>query len=319
MSWASRPATDASKDAAFRRWATLPSYQDLATGRVIHFFFAWLLVGTLVVWLIASIVNGHLLRDVVPRRRDLGNVGGDVADHLRFRFDHSGRYGPLQKLSYAAVLLVLLPLMVMTGLTMSPGWNAAHPWMLDLFGGRQSARTLHFAVMVALILFFVVHIVMVVAAGPFNEMRSIVTGWYRTSPSKGRHAHEPGPFPSSASGLSRRAFLVAASGVALSGCDVLDPLARRDSPVRRFMAGANGLTYRAQRWLIGNASLAREYTEADIRQPQRPNGITDPQDADYRAFAANSFADWRLTVDGMVDRPSRSAWQTSGPCPSARR
>jgi thiosulfate reductase cytochrome b subunit len=80
------------------------------------------------------------------------------------------------------VFFVLFPLIILTGLTMSPGMDAAWPWLLDIFGGRQTARTIHFIVMVLLVLFFVVHIVMVVLAGPVNELRSMITGWYRTSP-----------------------------------------------------------------------------------------------------------------------------------------
>jgi thiosulfate reductase cytochrome b subunit len=164
---------------AFPAWATIPSYQDLATGRVVHFFFAWLLVFTLVVWLIASVVNGHLRRDLVPRGADLRRLPREIADHARFRLRHARDYNALQKLSYFAVLFILLPLMIATGLAMSPGFNAAAPWLGDILGGRQTARTIHFAVMLLLVGFFVIHILMVVLAGPLNELRSIVTGWYR--------------------------------------------------------------------------------------------------------------------------------------------
>jgi thiosulfate reductase cytochrome b subunit len=159
---------------------TIPSNQDLATGRVVHFFFAWLLVATLLVWLCAGLFNGHIRRDLVPTRKDLANLPRDIADHARFRFHHGHSYNVLQKLSYSAVLFVLLPIMILTGLTMSPGMDAAWPWLLDLFGGRQSARTIHFVVMLLLVLFFAVHIFMVLAAGPINELRSMITGWYRT-------------------------------------------------------------------------------------------------------------------------------------------
>jgi len=165
----------------FPSWATIPSYHDLATGRVIHFFFAWVLTGTLLLWLGASLLNGHL-REVIPTGRDLRALPRDVADHLRLRLHHRSRYNVLQKLSYAGVLFVLLPGMIVTGLCMSPSFNAAAPWLLDVLGGRQTARTLHFLGMVLLALFFVVHILMVVLAGPLNELRSILTGWYRLSP-----------------------------------------------------------------------------------------------------------------------------------------
>jgi thiosulfate reductase cytochrome b subunit len=177
----------------FPAWATIPSYGDLATGRVIHFFFAWLLVGTLLVWLVASIFNRHLRRDILPNGKDLRGIGQDIADHARLRFHHTREYSVLQKLAYASVLLVMLPLMIVTGLAMSPGMNAAWPWLPEILGGRQTARTIHFVAMVALVLFFIVHMLMIVAAGPINEMRSIVTGWYRTGMPKaaGEGRNEP--------------------------------------------------------------------------------------------------------------------------------
>lgn len=161
---------------------TIPSFRDLATGRVVHFFFGWVLVAALFVWFLASFINGHLRRDILPRGRDISALPRDAFDHARFRFRHGRGYSPLQKVSYFAVFFVLFPLIILTGLTMSPGMDAAWPWLLDLFGGRQTARTIHFGVMVLLVLFFIVHIIMVLLAGPFNELRSMVTGWYRTSP-----------------------------------------------------------------------------------------------------------------------------------------
>jgi len=162
---------------------TIPSYQSLATGRIIHFFFAWVLVGTLSLWLAASALNGHL-RQLIPTWVDLRALPRDVADHARLRFHHGADYSVLQKLAYASVLFVALPLMILTGLSMSPGFNAAAPWLLDLFQGRQTARTIHFLTMLALIGFFAVHMAMILLAGPLNEMRSILTGWYRTDGAK---------------------------------------------------------------------------------------------------------------------------------------
>jgi thiosulfate reductase cytochrome b subunit len=167
---------------AFPAWATIPSYYDLATGRVIHFFFAWILVPTWCIWLFASLINGHLWRDIVPKPRDAGRLPRDIVDHLRLRFQHGRSYNVLQKLSYAAILIVVIPGMILTGLTMSPGVDAAWPWLLDVFGGRQTARLLHFCGMLVIVVFVVVHIVMVIAAGPINEMRSMITGWYRGNP-----------------------------------------------------------------------------------------------------------------------------------------
>lgn len=169
---------------AFPAWATIPSGQDLATGRVVHFFFAWLLSATLLVWFIASLFNGHLRRDLAPGVDDLRRLPKDISDHARLKFHHSRDYNTLQKLAYGGVLFVLLPLMILTGLAMSPSMNAAIPFLTDLFGGRQTARTIHFITMLLIVGFFIVHMLMILAAGPINELRSIVTGWYRTDPAE---------------------------------------------------------------------------------------------------------------------------------------
>jgi thiosulfate reductase cytochrome b subunit len=163
----------------FPAWATIPSGQDLATGRVVHFFFAWILSGTLLVWLIAGLVNGHIRRELAPGIADLRRLPHDVLDHLKLKFHHTSEYNTLQKLAYAGVLFVLFPLMILTGLAMSPSMNAAVPFLADALGGRQTARTIHFVVMLLLVGFFLIHMLMIMAAGPINELRSIVTGWYR--------------------------------------------------------------------------------------------------------------------------------------------
>lgn len=173
----------------FPAWATLPSNQDLATGRVVHFFFAWFFVAAFLIWLVSSLISGHLKRDILPSIADIRALPQSFADHLRFRFHHDGRYNGLQKFAYAGVLLLIFPGIILTGLAMSPAMNAAWPWLLDIFGGRQTARTIHFLCMAALVAFFAIHIFMVLAAGPLNEMRSIITGWYRTDGKKnGEHS-----------------------------------------------------------------------------------------------------------------------------------
>jgi thiosulfate reductase cytochrome b subunit len=169
----------------FPSWATIPSSRDLATGRVVHFFFAWILVATLVIWLGASLRNRHLRKDLLPTGKDAKNLARDIREHLRLKLAHAVRYSPLQKLAYGGVMFVVFPLIILTGLCMSPGLNAVLPWLPELFGGRQSARTLHFIAMVLLAGFFVIHMAMVLLAGPLNELRSIITGYYRLSPKHG--------------------------------------------------------------------------------------------------------------------------------------
>jgi thiosulfate reductase cytochrome b subunit len=165
----------------FPGWITLPSYRDLATGRRWHFFFAWLFVLNGLAYLIYAAWSGHVRRDLAPTRLQLRHIGQSVWEHVRFHFpkgDEAKSYNVLQKLAYLAVIFGLLPLIVLTGLTMSPAMNAAFPFMLDVFGGRQSARTIHFLCATGITLFVVVHLVMVVATGTWNNIRSMITGRY---------------------------------------------------------------------------------------------------------------------------------------------
>ena len=168
---------------AFPAWLTIPSYQDLAAGRRWHFFFAWLFVINGVVYGVGGFVSRHFARQLRPTRAELRprHLLDEVVAHAKLHFpkgEAARRYNVLQKLSYLAVVFVLLPLMVLTGLTMSPGLNAAFPFMLDLFGGRPSARSLHFICASLLVAFVVVHVVMVLVSGVWNNLRSMVTGRY---------------------------------------------------------------------------------------------------------------------------------------------
>jgi thiosulfate reductase cytochrome b subunit len=175
---------------AFPGWVTIPSYRDLGTGRVVHFFFAWILVGTLAIWLINALFTGHLWRDIILKPRDIRGLPQDIWDHIRLRFTHGKSYSPLQKIAYFGVFIVAFPLIIATGLTMSPNFDATAPWLLELFGGRQTARTIHFITMLAFVLFFVVHIIMVVLANPINELRSMITGYYKTNTDHGSSGEE---------------------------------------------------------------------------------------------------------------------------------
>jgi thiosulfate reductase cytochrome b subunit len=173
----------------FPAWATIPSYQDLATGRRWHFFFAWVLVFSSGLYFFLSFATRHVQRDLLPTRTQWAfrSIGRDFWDHLRLRFpkgEAARQYNSLQKLAYLGVLFILAPMILATGLTMSPGLDAGFPWLLNLFGGRQSARTLHFLCAMIVVLFIVIHLAMVVLAGPLNELRSMITGRYVLPPEK---------------------------------------------------------------------------------------------------------------------------------------
>ncbi|NKL23420.1 cytochrome b/b6 domain-containing protein [Rhizobium leguminosarum] len=168
---------------AFPSWATLPSFQDLAAGRRWHFFFAWLFVINGIVYLGFSVLSGHFRKDLAPKPHEISprHLGREILDHARLRFpdgEEAKHYNALQKLTYLAVIVVLLPLMVLTGLTMSPGIDAAFPVLVEIFGGRQSARTIHFITASALVIFVIVHVAMVVLSGTWNNIRSMITGRY---------------------------------------------------------------------------------------------------------------------------------------------
>lgn len=165
---------------AFPAWLTIPGYQDLAGGRRWHFFFAWIASACWLVWLLAAWRKGSL-RDLVLRRADLPKLWPMQAYYLKLRREPPphGIYNPLQKASYTAVLFVIAPLIVLTGLALSPGVDAiAHP-LTVAFGGRQFARLWHFVAMLALLLFFAVHLAGVASNGIVNQMRSMISGWYR--------------------------------------------------------------------------------------------------------------------------------------------
>ena len=182
----SRNAAGEEVQLGFPGWMTIPSWRALAWGRRWHFFFAWLFVVNLLVYFLAGAANGHLRRDLLPSPGQLRprSLLKDLADHLQLKFprgEAARHYNPLQKLTYLAVIFGLLPLMILTGLTMSPGMDSILPWLVDLFGGRQSARTIHFITATLIVLFVCVHVVMVFLAGPINELRSMITGKFLIS------------------------------------------------------------------------------------------------------------------------------------------
>jgi len=169
---------------AFPPLVTIPSHYNLAAARQWHFFFAWLLVPSAIVFLLYILGSGHLRRDLMLKKeeRRLSHLWHDIKAHARLRFptgEAARSYNSLQKIAYIGVLLVLIPLVILTGLTMSPMINAAWPWLVTLFGGRPSARSIHFLCAMGFAVFITVHLLAVILAGPFNELRSIITGWYR--------------------------------------------------------------------------------------------------------------------------------------------
>jgi thiosulfate reductase cytochrome b subunit len=165
----------------FPAWATVPSGKWLAMGRQWHLFFAWLFVINGLIFTAYALASRHATRDLAPTGRDLRGIGRSIKDHLILRHptgDAAKRYNVLQKLAYAFILFVVAPLIVLTGLTMSPTIDAAFPWLLTMFGGRQAARTIHFIACFSFVGFIVVHVIQVILTGFLNNIRSMVSGWF---------------------------------------------------------------------------------------------------------------------------------------------
>lgn len=171
----------------FPNWLTLPGYRDLGAGRNWHFFFAWVLVINGLTYFIFSLLNRHFTRNILPKKEELSpaHLKEEIIHHAQFKRITGAaakQYNTLQKIAYVAVIFVLFPMIILTGLTMSPGFNAIAPIFLDLFGGRQSARSLHFIAANLLVAFLVIHLVEVVIAGAWNEIRSMITGKFVVPP-----------------------------------------------------------------------------------------------------------------------------------------
>ena len=166
---------------AFPGWATIPSTYSLADGRRWHFFFAWIFSVGLAVFMVFSLWNRHIQRDLHMSREQWRplNVWRSFRSHLDLRAIRQSAgedYNSIQKLSYIGVIFILLPLMIFTGLGMSPTMDANWPFLTEILGGRQSARSLHFITAFLLVLFFMVHIMMVLLSGPFQLTWSIIAG-----------------------------------------------------------------------------------------------------------------------------------------------
>jgi thiosulfate reductase cytochrome b subunit len=149
--------------------------------RYLHFQAAWIVVLTGLLYIISALSTGHLRKNLLPGKADLSwrAFSTSIANHLRFERPSPAEawsYNVLQRLTYLLVIFVLFPLVIWTGLAMSPAFVSAVPATVTLLGGQQSARTIHFFVSLALLLFLIVHVVMVCLAGFRSRMRAMITG-----------------------------------------------------------------------------------------------------------------------------------------------
>jgi len=163
------------------RARTYDIFNQNGWARSLHFLAAWFLIVAALIYLAAGLIGGHLRRHLIPRPRELSprSLWRDILAHVHLPMPRSSGgppYGPLQKLAYFGVVFLTLPLIVVTGLTMAPAVTAAYPGLLDLFGGSQSARTIHFFAFAALVLFLVVHVAMVLLTGFRRQLRAMILG-----------------------------------------------------------------------------------------------------------------------------------------------
>lgn len=175
---------------AFPAWATIPSAKWLAMGRQWHLFFAWFFVINGLVFTAYAFASRHATRDLAPTGKEFRGIGKSLRDHLLLRHPsgkEAKRYNILQKLAYATVLFIVAPLIVFTGLAMSPTIDTTFPWLLTISGGRQAARTIHFVACFSFIGFIVIHVLQVILTGFFNNIRSMVTGWFLVQHKGVRH------------------------------------------------------------------------------------------------------------------------------------
>ena len=162
-------------------WATIPSGKWLAMGRQWHLFFAWLFVANGLIFTAYALASRHATRDLLPTGKDWRGIGKSIKEHLILRHpggEEAKRYNVLQKLAYATILFIVAPLIVLTGLAMSPTIDTAFPWLLTMFGGRQAARTIHFIACFSFVGFIGIHVLQVVLTGFLNNICSMVTGWF---------------------------------------------------------------------------------------------------------------------------------------------
>ena len=163
----------------FPGWATIPGYYSLASARDWHLLMAWPFALLLLFIWVAMLVNRHFRRDLVTRRSEWrwSAIRQDVAKHLRLDFHHGrSKFNFLQKLSYGVVLGILLPGMVVSGMGISPGMEPLMSPVIEMLGGRQSVRSLHFLFAWALFAFLVLHVILVLLSNPLRQMRDMITG-----------------------------------------------------------------------------------------------------------------------------------------------
>jgi len=272
-------------------------------GRYLHFLSAWVSVFTGLVYVSMGLASRHFGRNLLPARAELtfAAIGKVIRSHLRFERSSEAElatYNVLQRLSYTTVVFVLLPLMIWTGLAMSPAVTSVFPFVVSALGGQQTARTVHFVAACSLVLFLLVHVAMVCLTGFKRRVRAMITG------------RGPAPAGATASvGFSRRTLIKTSLGALAgvgglgAGVRLLDRCGLIPANHRGIYGLSETLTYAGQRLLTKLPSMAREFDRSQISTVTPVNGKA-PKTEPYQRLLAGGFAEWRLQIDGMVARPS---------------
>jgi DMSO/TMAO reductase YedYZ molybdopterin-dependent catalytic subunit/thiosulfate reductase cytochrome b subunit len=263
-----------------------PSFFDLPMRRVslgagwprsLHFLAAWVIVATGAAYVIAGMITGHFRRRLLP------------AD------ERSSPYNMRQRLAYLSIVFGLFPLIVWTGLAMSPALTSTFPFLVTVVGGQQSARTMHFFASGGLLVFVGGHVVMVVRSGLRKRLGAMITD--PALPDDARDVVLPG----------RRRLIVAGVGVAVAGVPLGVAALKRLGLIPPDAAGLLGvgdtITYATHRGVMSTGSLAREFRRRDISAVAPINGLP-PTTATYQRLLAGNFAEWRLPIDGLIARPA---------------
>ncbi len=278
--------TSRDEEESFSSWIALPGRKNLGLGRHWHFLAdaGWLLTGLLYVVMLC--VSSEWRRLVPTSWSILPGAWHALRAYLTLHLVVTpGGYNPLEQLAYFSVVFLLSPLAIATGLAMSPSISARFPWYMRFFGGRQAARSVHFLCLCAFLLFFAVHLAMVIAHGEISEMALIVLG----------DVHDV----HGAVGL-----MVGLTG--LAGIVMIHVVATRYSLryPRLVQQRTQALTDPLRRALFGHGRSVQQYASSEISAHFRVNGRP-PADASYEAMTRDQFASFVLEVDGLVEQPLR--------------
>ena len=276
--------TASDEETSFPPLIALPGHENLGLGRHWHFLadFVWLLTG--LVYVVMLFAAPEWRRLIPTSWQIVPDAGRAMLSYLTLHIvETPGTYNALQQLSYAAVVFLLAPFSMATGVAMSPAIAARFPWYIKIFHGRQGARSLHFLALCTFILFFIGHVALVVLHGFRKGLAVIVLG----------ETHSP---------HLTRALVVWLSG--LAGIVIIHVVTTMCSHRRpRFVQNATqAITDPLRTLLFGHEISAQHYSHADISPYFWVNGRA-PKEETYLAMARDHFADYILEAGGLVERP----------------